>query len=456
MGLIFYALVSFTNHKPRSCVRSAIKAPVDDKQVLMKLAGSDAPWFLLDMMEKTGSEIFRATSKYHIVGDYETARKILLDKESVKPTNYRFFKVLFGSDNILTHVQNDQFWHKVRKAVNRSMSSSEVSRMNRICTEHLNKWVKETLEPCIEKDEPFDPAHEMSRIIFKVVTEATFEYVISDEEYETFGHHVSIGLQETLRIAHGGRLRQLYAPLLSEHRNGMKSCSEVQGFARKVLNAYRNNANKSANNTTIKLLEVPGVCVDDTHRIAEISFLLLAGHETAANTISTTLVLLAKHPRIQDKLRSSLLSVDSNSRSKCEFMRHVITESNRLLPVTALGSVREVGRDISCKNGSITIPKGATVYLPQLLLHRNPRVFKDPATFNPERWENATEAMTASVMPFSLGQRNCPGQSLALVEFNSMISKLLTEYSFQLEKEGNIFFHTNMGFVGASLKASKM
>ena len=96
------------------------------------------------------------------------------------------------------------------------------------------------------------------------------------------------------------------------------------------------------------------------------------------------------------------------------------------------------------------------MYLPQMLLHRNPSVFKNPKEFLPDRWENTTKEMKDSIMMFSLGQRNCPGQSLALVELYSAIPKLLTAYTFELEAEGRLEYFTTMKRVGARLKASKV
>eukprot|EP00558_Chaetoceros_sp_UNC1202_P013406 CAMPEP_0197252112 /NCGR_PEP_ID=MMETSP1429-20130617/59974_1 /TAXON_ID=49237 /ORGANISM="Chaetoceros sp., Strain UNC1202" /LENGTH=72 /DNA_ID=CAMNT_0042714393 /DNA_START=12 /DNA_END=227 /DNA_ORIENTATION=- len=62
--------------------------------------------------------------------------------------------------------------------------------------------------------------------------------------------------------------------------------------------------------------------------------------------MANTLVLLAKHPEISDKLRQDLLAMDAKSTSlhKSEYLRYVIEESKRLLPVAATGVFRKTGR----------------------------------------------------------------------------------------------------------------
>ena len=167
-------------------------------------------------------------------------------------------------------------------------------------------------------------------------------------------------------------------------------------------------------------------------------------------------MLLAKHPNVQDKLRSEILAMDIDKRSKCSYMKDVITESNRLLPVTGLGPFRTTGRDFFCNNRSITIPKGSDVILCHILHNRNPTVFTNPKAFEPERWENATKEMQQSVMMFACGLRDCPGQSLAMAELYTAIPKLLAEYQVDVESEGKILQFVIMGYVGARLKFTKM
>jgi cytochrome P450 len=126
-----------------------------------------------------------------------------------------------------------------------------------------------------------------------------------------------------------------------------------------------------------------------------------------------------------------------------------------LFPSPAIGSVRQTGRDISCKNGTMVIPKGATVYLVQYLSHRNSTAFKNPAEFLPNRWDNPTKAMKESIFMFAYGPRNCAGQSLALTELHNIISKLMTSFEMSIEKEGTLMFYTHLKREGTLLKATR-
>ena len=241
------------------------------------LSNGNAPWFFERMAEETRSDIYQFASKKktYIVGDTETAREILTDKLTTKSANaVEFFMPLFGPHIMGSRSKNDTIWHNARKAVNRSFSSSEIKRMNDIALRHIHKWITETLEPAIDRDESIDPCYEMSRITFKVILEAAMEYNATDEEYESFAHHLGTGIRD---VAVGNvffPMRKYYGPLFSKYREGLKSCAEVKAFGRKVLRSYRENPYKSSNKTVIQVIDTPGVCTDEDHKIGQIASMI--------------------------------------------------------------------------------------------------------------------------------------------------------------------------------------
>lgn len=72
-----------------------------------------------------------------------------------------------------------------------------------------------------------------------------------------------------------------------------------------------------------------------------------------------------------------------------------------------------------------TVPAGTVVGMQNWIHHRNPAVFPNPDQFTPERWLHSTEAMEASLTPFSLGRRNCIGQNLAWVQLYLAVSAIM-------------------------------
>jgi cytochrome P450 len=103
-------------------------------------------------------------------------------------------------------------------------------------------------------------------------------------------------------------------------------------------------------------------------------------------------------------------------------------------------------------HGSV-VPKGALVLMPQILAnYDSPRLFEDPETYRPERWENASKKMLEATHPFSYGNRNCIGQSLAMAEINSILPKLVSRFVLDLVEEGKPDYFLTSKFHGARLK----
>ena len=61
--------------------------------------------------------------------------------------------------------------------------------------------------------------------------------------------------------------------------------------------------------------------------------------------------------------------------------------------------------------GSYVIPKGCSIGIATGNLHRDPDVWNDPETFDPERFllENVKGRHPFAYVPFSAGPRNCIG-----------------------------------------------
>lgn len=68
-----------------------------------------------------------------------------------------------------------------------------------------------------------------------------------------------------------------------------------------------------------------------------------------------------------------------------------------------------ITRKLSFRSGEYTFPKGASVAITPVRLGRNPRLFKDPLEFRPERFleDTSSEKFIFSYLPFSAGPRNC-------------------------------------------------
>lgn len=213
--------------------------------------------------------------------------------------------------------------------------------------------------------------------------------------------------------------------------------------------------------------------------------ILLAGHETTANTLHFALVSLATHPAAQRALQADvdrLLGRDSDPRD-WGYEAHVNTlmashvaacmnETLRLMPPVA-DIPKEVGgggQTLVLGKSRHFLPKGATIMLNTIGAHRNPRSWPkagkgedgedDLDEFLPERWFRASPKAEAeqqqedeedyggfqgpdtsaqlyrpvrgSFIPFSDGPRSCLGRRIAQVEMVAALAVLFQRYSVEL------------------------
>lgn len=162
-----------------------------------------------------------------------------------------------------------------------------------------------------------------------------------------------------------------------------------------------------------------------------------AGHETTAITLAWAWYLLAKHPEAAARLHSEVDTVLGDRPAALEdlprlpFADHVIRESMRLYPpVWSLG--REATEE--CEIDGFRIEPGAQVLFSQWAMHRDPRYWSEPETFDPDRWaDGLAEKLPRCVyFPFGSGPRGCIGTAFAMMEAVLVLATLARRYRLSL------------------------
>jgi cytochrome P450 family 4 len=170
----------------------------------------------------------------------------------------------------------------------------------------------------------------------------------------------------------------------------------------------------------------------------EVDTFMFEGHDTTASAISFTLYCLANHPDVQQKAyqEQQIIFQDKETDTatyadlqNMKYLEKVIKESLRLYPSVPIYG-RETNEEVQFDDNTY-LPKGDTILIFAFGIHRDPKHFEEPETFNPERFENADGKFPYAYIPFSAGPRNCIGQKFAMLEMKSTISKILRKYELQ-------------------------
>ncbi|KAK7874324.1 hypothetical protein R5R35_007798 [Gryllus longicercus] len=170
----------------------------------------------------------------------------------------------------------------------------------------------------------------------------------------------------------------------------------------------------------------------------EVDTFMFEGHDTTAAAISFTVFLLSRHPAVQEKILEELEATFDSSKpletsiqelSELKYLEMVIKESLRIYPPVC-AVARQINSDLPLESSNLTIPAGTTLFLNFYLLHRDPDVFPDCESFDPERFipEQTVRRNPFSYLPFSAGSRNCIGQRFAMLELKSIVAKLVWNF----------------------------
>lgn len=171
-----------------------------------------------------------------------------------------------------------------------------------------------------------------------------------------------------------------------------------------------------------------------------------AGFTTTSSLMSWLIYSLVSYPGTQERLLQELVdhgmadgtTVTDELTSKLTFLDRFIKETQRRHNPSF-----QPGRTAQCDlvlPGGYKIQKGSVVIPALHHMHNNPKIWGNPAEFDPDRWdsERVKNRPRNSYIPFGTGQRMCIGFNFALQEVRVFLTKLVWRYDFSMATEGAV------------------
>jgi len=164
-----------------------------------------------------------------------------------------------------------------------------------------------------------------------------------------------------------------------------------------------------------------------------ISF-MAAAYETTAHAMAFVISHLANNSEILHRVRKEIDGVWSSNKEKMveedydklDYLQACINESNRLSNVV-LSVFRVCEEDTEI--GDFTIPKGTSVCVPFSVMHKSLKHWNDPDKFIPQRFFNSNTLKYFN--PFTIGPRQCLGNSLAKLQMKMILATFIRNYEFE-------------------------
>src|SRR6188472_1629906 len=184
-----------------------------------------------------------------------------------------------------------------------------------------------------------------------------------------------------------------------------------------------------------------GEAMDDKEVRDELLTLVLAGHETTANTLSWTWERLVRNPGAHEALREATRAGGENAKAQIEA---TIIESMRSRPVVPF-----IGRRVTVpwRFGPYGVSADTPVGMSILLVHHREDLYPQPFEFRPERWLGRKPG-TYEWIPFGGGIRRCLGAALAMAEMRVVLEATARRLDLEAaEPEPERALHRNVTMI---------
>jgi len=328
-------------------------------------------------------------------------------------------------------VSEGESWRRQRRAMAPAFTPRNIASMARhiiLCTERACNRLEESCGTEI------DVLHEMRMLSLEIAATSMFSM-----EASTFGSELRAMVSEYTDAI--GRLSVIDIllpegiPTLLRARRALFRRRWI-GLIHAIIEARRRAGHTGGARDLFDLLSEAHAPDAEDLLVDEVATMIAAGHETTALTLFWMCTLLANAPQLQTALAIEAsrldLSVEAAAASlpKLVLARAVVQETLRLYPPGFMtGRLAKQSHEICGTN----VPKGSIILFPFWLLHRSPRLWVQPATFDPSRFLDSAEPDRFAYLPFGIGQHVCIGAQLARSEATLAIARLVQKFTIAIK-----------------------
>jgi cytochrome P450 len=400
------------------------------------------------------SRVRFAHMSFYILNHPDLVEEVLQTKNKyfVKNVTEEVWFVLLGNGLLISE---GEFWRRQRRLMQPSFHRKHIADYGRIMVEYTERLLSGW-----RNGEERDIHADMMRVTLEVVAKTLFGSDVAGEAKE-----VGDALEVLLGEFEKRMLTPIQIPMKIPTPNNLRFRRSVQALEiiiQEIIQERRAAGDPASKNDLLQLLldarDEDGSGMTDKQLRDELMTLILAGHETTANTLSWTWYLLSQNPEVEERLICELATILDGRSPKFEdlpnlrYADQVIKESMRLYPPVWTLEGRRAIQDLEI--GEYHVPRGTIMLLSPWLAHRDKRYFVEPERFNPARW---TEAFSKSLpryayFPFGGGPRLCIGQSFATMEAVLILATVAQRFKLSLSPGQDVVPYPSITLRPSTLK----
>ena len=354
-----------------------------------------------------------------------------------KSKDYRALRRVLGN-GLLT--SEGEFWRRQRKLVQPAFHQVRIAAYAEVMVSYTERMLASW------KDGEERDIHEaMMRLTLDIVAKTLFDTDVSREAQDV-GAALQLLMSKFFRQAGFALLlpRSIPIPTTQQLRRAVGQLDKV---IYEIIRRRRVGPSTSGDLLSVLLQaqDDEGLRMTDRQLHDEIMTLFLAGHETTANALSWTWLLLGQHPEIEEELVAELQRVlagrapAASDLPRLTYTDMVLREAMRLYP-----PVWVIGRRALApfRLGEYELPAETNVLMSQLITHRDGRYFPEPERFDPDRWRPSDPRNVSlprfAYFPFGGGPRVCVGAGFAMMEAVLLLATIAQKFRLTLVPGQNV------------------
>lgn len=286
-----------------------------------------------------------------------------------------------------------------------------------------------------------DAHQDMMQLTLNIVTKTLFNVDMTGVAAQTIAQTLEVAMEWF-----ASRRKQAFLPLTglptAINRRYRQSLQKMDQTIYALIQERRQGSDDPGDLLSLLLqaTDEDGSQMSDRQLRDELTTIILAGHETTANALSWTWMLLAQHPDVEQKLVRELQTVLGDRSPtladlpQLHYTQQIIKETMRLYP-PLFSLSRSPIQDYDLDG--YRIPAGNVVLFSPWVMQRSAKYFNDPLKFQPERWnEDLEKHLPKGVyFPFGDGPRICLGKNFAQMEAVLILATIAQNFQLTLLPE---------------------
>lgn len=362
--------------------------------------------------------------------DYIKHVLVTNNKNYIKDIPTRRLSLALGN-GLLT--SEGEFWRRQRRIAQPAFHKERLAAMAQSMVNRTNEMLRDWEQGSSSRD----ISREMMVLTSDIAAKTLFGADIDDND--RFGEALVEGMRYITMSFRKIINPPLWVPTPANRR--FNKLMRQQNQTIQSMIDQRRNASESRPDLLSMLMEAKdeetGEGMTDLQLRDEVITIFSAGHETSANGLTWTLYLLSQHPDIRARMEQEVDDVLRGKKPGVEdvrrlpYVHQVIQESLRLYPPAWAIGREAIGPD---EIDGYPIRKKYQMLMSSYALHRNPRYWKDPETFDPDRFlpEKVKERHRFAYLPFGGGPRFCIGNNFALMEMQLVLAMITQQFRLEL------------------------